>query len=172
MSNCFNYIILIIPVLINIAFITLLERKILGYTQLRKGPNKVRIVGLAQPFNDAIKLFSKEVIVIPSSNVRQYLLSPAVALIIVMVTFILFPIKEYIVSMGASVILMYTILSINVYPLLVSGWSSNSKYALIGAIRGIAQTVSYEVSLATILIFYLGLRLRFSLEEIASINNV
>merc|ERR1711953_130285 len=71
-----NYIILLIPILVNVAFITLLERKILGYSQLRKGPNKVSIIGIAQPFNDAIKLFTKEIVYPKLSNIFQYLISP------------------------------------------------------------------------------------------------
>ena len=80
-----NYIILLIPILVNVAFITLLERKILGYSQLRKGPNKVRIIGIAQPFNDAIKLFTKEIVYPKLSNIFQYLISPFCGLIIVLI---------------------------------------------------------------------------------------
>merc|ERR1719458_173153 len=133
---------------VNVAFITLLERKILGYSQLRKGPNKVRIIGIAQPFNDAIKLFSKEIVYPKLSNIFQYLISPFCGLIIVLITCILIPFKD---------IILYIIIRINIYPVLISGWASNRKYALIGALRAVAQTVSYEVCLALILIFYLCL---------------
>ena len=172
MSNILNYLILIIPILVNIAFITLLERKILGYSQLRKGPNKVRIYGILQPFNDAIKLFSKELLFPSFSNAFQYILSPLIALFIVLLRYSLFPMFEIIFSFRFSLIFLYILLRINIYPLLVSGWASNRKYALIGALRAIAQTVSYEVSLATILIFYLGLALSLRLKERIAINEI
>merc|ERR1712062_654920 len=149
-----NYIILLVPILVNVAFITLLERKILGYSQLRKGPNKVRIIGIAQPFNDAIKLFSKEIVYPKLSNIFQYLISPFCGLIIVLITCILIPFKEIILPSRITIIFLYIIIRINIYPVLISGWASNRKYALIGALRAVAQTVSYEVCLALILLFY------------------
>merc|ERR1712086_673611 len=157
MGTLLNYLILLVPVLVNVAFITLLERKILGYRQLRKGPNKVSIIGITQPFNDAIKLFSKEIIYPYLSNMSQYVLSPLCALLIVLRRCFLIPLKESINMRSITVIFLYIILSINIYPVLISGWASNSKYALVGALRAVAQTVSYEVSLAVILIFYLCL---------------
>lgn len=164
-SNLINYILLIIPILINVAFITLLERKILGYSQIRKGPNKVRLIGICQPFNDAIKLFSKEIVVPNFSNLSKYMLSPRCALFIVLTVFLIIPFKEAFFSISISFLFMYIIIRINVYPVLISGWASNRKYALIGSLRAVAQTVSYEVILALILIFFLRLRIsmRFSL---------
>nr|ATN95400.1 NADH dehydrogenase subunit 1 [Calanus finmarchicus] len=165
-----SYLILVVAILVNVAFVTLLERKILGYSQLRKGPNKVSVVGLAQPFNDAIKLFSKELVFPSSSNYAQYFMSPICGLLIVLVTFGLFPFKEFTTSMSLSVIFLYMMLSMNVYPVLISGWASNSKYALLGALRSVAQTVSYEVSLALILMFYLILSGTLNLSLLASMN--
>merc|ERR1712105_571003 len=161
-----------IPVLVNMGFVTLLERKILGYSQIRKGPNKVRIIGIAQPFNDAIKLFSKEIIFPNSSNFFQYLLSPFFALMIVITIFLLFPFKECFFSISYSTIFIYILLRLNVYPVLISGWSSNRKYALIGSLRAVAQTVSYEVRLAIILLFYFIIRLSLNLFNSSIINNL
>lgn len=163
---------MLIPILVNVAFITLLERKILGYSQLRKGPNKVSIIGIAQPFNDAIKLFTKEIVYPKLSNIFQYLISPFCGLIIVLITCILIPFKEIILPLRITIIFIYIIIRMNIYPVLISGWASNRKYALIGALRAVAQTVSYEVCLALILLFYLALTGRISLLIIILSNSV
>merc|ERR1712020_116212 len=170
MGRIIRYIILVICTLVNVAFVTLLERKILGYRQLRKGPNKVRIIGVAQPFNDAIKLFSKELVFPNDANLGQYFLAPICGLSIVLVTFSVFPFKESTVSIRLSVIFIYIMIRINVYPVLISGRSSNRKYALLGSLRSVAQTVSYEVRLALMLIFYLLIGVCLSLKIMATIN--
>merc|ERR1712061_206735 len=158
--------ILIILILVNVAFVTLFERKILGYRQIRKGPNKVSFIGLIQPFNDAIKLFSKELVFPNLSNIFQYFISPILGLIIVLIRFFLFPFKEIIFSIRMSLVFVYIILRINVYPVLFS----NSKYALLGRLRSVAQTVSYEVRLALILIFFLTLRISLNIFFIIKLN--
>merc|ERR1711978_264045 len=110
-----------ILILVNVAFVTLFERKILGYSQIRKGPNKVSFIGLIQPFNDAIKLFSKELVFPNLSNMFQYFISPILGLIIVLISFFLFPFFEINFSISISVLFIYIILRINVYPVLFSG---------------------------------------------------
>ena len=161
---------MIICILVNVAFITLLERKILGYSQIRKGPNKVSFIGLFQPFNDAIKLFSKEIVLPILSNNIQFFLSPILGLIIILTVFYSFPFFELNFSIRLSLVFIYIILRINVYPVLFSGWSSNRKYALLGRLRSVAQTISYEVRLALILIFYLVIGISLSIFIIIKLN--
>ena len=170
MLNWINLLIIIIPILVNVAFITLLERKILGYSQIRKGPNKVRFIGIFQPFSDAVKLFTKESVYPLFSNYLQYLIAPVVALCLMLFRYILFPINEIFFNVSLSIIFIYILLGINIYPLFISGWSSNNKYSLIGAMRAIAQTVSYEVRLATILIFYIIYHTRIRIIDLITIN--
>lgn len=116
-----NFLVLVIAVLLNVAFITLLERKILGYSQLRKGPNKVGAGGILQPFNDAIKLFSKENISLNLANRRLYQFSPSLALSLALFIFCTFPLKETLLPSSLTLLLIYMVLRINVYPVLLSG---------------------------------------------------
>lgn len=170
-SSIFRYLITVVPVLVNVAFITLLERKILGLSQSRKGPNKVGIGGVVQPFRDAIKLFSKEVVTPWESNPKQFFFAPVIALTIVLLTYLFYPFNEVNVNIRLGALFLYIIIRINVFPVIIRGWSSNSKYALVGRLRGIAQTVSYEVRFALVLLFFLGLTATINILSVLSLNN-
>nr|ARO34955.1 NADH dehydrogenase subunit 1 [Pachycephus smyrnensis] len=166
-----SYLILFINVLIGVAFLTLFERKLLGYVQLRKGPNKLGIMGIMQPFSDAIKLFSKEYLVGYNFNYLIYLISPFMMLLLGLFIWMLLPFIFNLCQMSLGVLFFLSILSISVYAVMYSGWSSNSAYSLLGALRAIAQTISYEVSLALIMIVLILLADSFSFNEIMGFQN-
>lgn len=161
---------MVVPFLVAMAFITLLERKILGYRQLRKGPNKVGFAGIPQPFNDAIKLFSKERVTPIRSNPVLYNLRPAIAIILSMLVWFSFPLRCVVRCLSLGIIFIYVVIRINIYPLIASGWASNRNYASIGALRGVAQTISYEVRFALLLIFFVLTLRRFSLTSLRGVR--
>lgn len=139
------------------AFLTLIERKVLGYIQLRKGPNKLGILGIPQPFSDAIKLFTKEQTYPIISNYLIYYFSPIFSLFLALLIWMCIPyfINMYRYSLGLLFFLCCT--RLNVYTVIIAGWSSNSNYALLGGLRAVAQTISYEVRLALILLSFIFL---------------
>nr|YP_010372110.1 NADH dehydrogenase subunit 1 [Leucoma salicis]UOX27470.1 NADH dehydrogenase subunit 1 [Leucoma salicis] len=143
-------LILIIGLLVG-SFLVLMERKILGYIQVRKGPNKLGIVGILQSFSDAIKLFTKEIIYLNYSNYMVYYFSPIFFFILSLFIWIIIPYYFNLISFNLGVLFVLSCLSLGVYMVLISGWSSNSNYSLLGGLRALAQTISYEVSLVLIL---------------------
>nr|ABU54213.1 NADH dehydrogenase subunit 1 [Leptobrachium boringii]ABU54214.1 NADH dehydrogenase subunit 1 [Leptobrachium boringii]ABU54215.1 NADH dehydrogenase subunit 1 [Leptobrachium boringii]ABU54216.1 NADH dehydrogenase subunit 1 [Leptobrachium boringii]WFF51772.1 NADH dehydrogenase subunit 1 [Leptobrachium boringii] len=147
-----NPIMYMIPILLAVAFLTLLERKVLGYMQLRKGPNIIGPMGLLQPMADGVKLFIKEPVQPTSSSRTLFLLAPVMALSLALMIWMPLPMPFSLTDLNLGLLFMLAISSLAVYSILASGWASNSKYALIGALRAVAQTISYEVSLGLILL--------------------
>nr|ABY82568.1 NADH dehydrogenase subunit 1 [Tyto alba] len=157
-----------IPILIAVAFLTLVERKILSYMQARKGPNIVGPLGLLQPVADGVKLFIKEPVRPSTSSPLLFTTTPMLALLLALTIWTPLPMPFALADLNLGLMFLLAMSSLAVYSILWSGWASNSKYALIGALRAVAQTISYEVTLAIILLSTILLSGNYSLHTLAT----
>nr|YP_009458643.1 NADH dehydrogenase subunit 1 [Siren lacertina]AOW71039.1 NADH dehydrogenase subunit 1 [Siren lacertina] len=165
MSTIINSLMYIIPILLSVPFLTLVERKILGYMQHRKGPNVVGPTGILQPIADGLKLFIKEPLRPSTSSQTLVLLTSMLALSLSLIIWIPLPMPNMLSNINLSILFILAMSSLAVYSILGSGWASNPKYALIGAIRAVAQTISYEVTLGLILLCLILFSGSFSLNN-------
>ena len=144
----------IVPLLIAVAYLTLAERRVIGLMQLRKGPNVVGPFGLFQPFADAIKLLAKETILPSGASKVVFILAPMLTFILSLVAWAVIPFGDGLViaDVNIGILYLFAISSLGVYGVIMAGWSSNSKYPFLGAMRSAAQMISYEVSLGLVII--------------------
>ncbi|MDA0304750.1 MAG: NADH-quinone oxidoreductase subunit NuoH [Proteobacteria bacterium] len=147
-------ILIVAPVLISVAYLTYVERKVIGAMQLRKGPNVVGPFGLLQPLADGLKLFLKETIIPSGANRGVFIAAPCVTFILALVAWAVIPFDDGMVlaDINVGILFLFAISSLGVYGILMAGWASNSRYAFLGALRSAAQMVSYEVSMGFIII--------------------
>nr|AFL55715.1 NADH dehydrogenase subunit 1 [Lasiopodomys mandarinus]QRV60531.1 NADH dehydrogenase subunit 1 [Lasiopodomys mandarinus]QRV60544.1 NADH dehydrogenase subunit 1 [Lasiopodomys mandarinus]QRV60557.1 NADH dehydrogenase subunit 1 [Lasiopodomys mandarinus] len=161
-----NILTLLVPVLIAMAFLTLVERKMLGYMQLRKGPNIVGPYGILQPFADAMKLFIKEPLRPLTTSTTLFILAPTLSLSLALSLWIPLPMPHPLINLNLGVLFILATSSLSVYSILWSGWASNSKYSMFGALRAVAQTISYEVTMAMILLSVILMNGSFSIQSL------
>jgi len=152
--NLIKILIIIVPLLISVAYFTLAERKILGAIQRRRGPNVIGVYGLLQPLSDGFKLLVKETVIPSNANRILFILSPMMTFIISLLGWAVIPYDQFAIfsEMNISILYLFAVSSLGIYGIIISGWSSNSKYAFLGALRSTAQMISYEVSIGFIMI--------------------
>ncbi len=154
LEQLLRIVMIIVPLLIGVAYLTLMERKVIASMQLRKGPNVVGPFGLLQPLADGLKLFLKEVIIPTRSSKAVFILAPMLTFMLAMLGWAVIPVSSTFVlaNINVGVLYLFAISSLGVYGIIMAGWASNSKYAFLGAIRSAAQMVSYEVSIGLVII--------------------
>lgn len=162
-----NIIILIIPIILSVAYLTYAERKIIASMQLRRGPNVVGPFGLLQPLADGLKLMLKEQIIPNSANKFLFLLAPIITFTLALIGWAVIPIGNFVIAdVNLGLIYLLAVSALEVYGVIIAGWASNSRYAFLGAIRSTAQMISYEISMGLIVISVILMVGSFNLTEI------
>jgi NADH-quinone oxidoreductase subunit H len=160
--------VIVVPIMLSVAYLTLAERKVIGYIQVRIGPNRVGPRGLLQPIADGLKLMMKEIIIPSNANRALFLLGPIITLAPALVAWAVIPFDEGMVlaNVDAGLLYLLAMTSVGVYGVIIAGWASNSKYAFLGALRSSAQVVSYEIAMGFALVVVLMAAGSLNLQEI------
>ncbi|CAG7590208.1 MAG: NADH-quinone oxidoreductase subunit NuoH [Candidatus Midichloria sp.] len=162
---------LLIPLILSVAYLTLMERKVIGWMQLRVGPNVTGPFGLLQPIADAVKLIFKEPIIPARSDKLLFFLAPAINFSLAMIGWAVIPVSDFVIAdINVGVLYLLAISSLGVYGIIIAGWASNSKYAFLGAIRSAAQMVSYEVSIGLCIVTVLIVTQTMNLKQIVLVQ--
>ena len=152
------FLVLVVPILISVAYLTLAERKLMGSMQQRKGPNTVGFLGLLQPLADGLKLLLKETVIPTNASTFSFVFAPVLTLFLSLFGWSLIPLSftGFFIDLDLSLLFIFAVSSLAVYGIILSGWSSNSRYAFFGCLRSAAQMVSYEVAIGLILVTVLA----------------
>ncbi len=167
-----SWIVHCLLILLSVAFFTLFERKVIGLFHNRVGPNKVSFIGLVQPLLDAFKLLTKQSLTPLRSNKLVYNLSPQLSLLLAVFTWLTIPLSCVFISLNYSFLMFFCIGSVIVFAVLLSGWSSNSKYSLIGSLRSIAQSISYEAVLRTVVVLFVFYAFSYSISRFFNFSSL
>jgi NADH-quinone oxidoreductase subunit H len=168
--NGAKVVIILVPLFVVVAYYTYAERKVIGYMQLRKGPNRVGPKGLLQPFADMFKLMFKEIIIPTNSNRYLFIIAPVITFAPAMAAWAVIPFTDTLVfaNINAGLLYILAMTSVGVYGVIIAGWASNSKYALLGAMRSAAQIVAYEIAMGFALVGVLMVGGSLNLGEIVA----
>lgn len=154
MISLFKFLSFLVPLLVGVAYLTLVERKVLAALQRRRGPNVVGFWGLLQPLADGLKLFAKETIIPFNANSYIFLMAPLITFALSLINWIVIPLDKswVLIDLNLGLLYLFSFSSLSIYGIVLSGWSSNSKYAFLGSLRASAQMISYEISIGIILL--------------------
>ncbi len=168
--NLIKIIVVVLPLFALVAYLTLWERKLIGWIQIRVGPNRVGPLGLLQPIADALKLLTKEILVPTAASKGLFLLGPILTIMPALAAWVVIPFGPEVAlsNINAGLLFVMAITSMEVYGVIIAGWASNSKYAFLGALRASAQMVSYEIAMGFCLVVVLMVSASLNLTDIVT----